>query len=208
VLHRVVLRALGFPGVTVPAMRLDGARVQGSREIALALDAMRPDRPLFPSDPGSRRAVEAAEAWGNEVYQPVPRRLVWAALKRDRSTLITYLDGAKLGIPAPIAARTAAPIIVASARLNRASDENVRRDLATLPRLVDRVDALLREGTIGGAALNAADFQIGTTTALLATLDDVRPMLEGRPALEHARRVAPGYPGHMPPAFPAAWLQR
>jgi glutathione S-transferase len=207
-LHRVVLRALGFPGVTVPALRLDGSRVQGSREIALALDALRADPPLFPSDPARRRAVESAESWGNEVYQPVPRRLVWAALKRDRSTLRSYLEGARLGIPAPLAARTAAPIIVVSARLNRASDVNVRRDLAALPSLLDRVDAMLADGTIGALDLNAADFQIATTSALLATLGDVRPLLEGRPALEHANRVAPGYPGRMPALFPPAWLQR
>ncbi|MEA2420540.1 MAG: hypothetical protein QOE60_2746, partial [Thermoleophilaceae bacterium] len=54
---------------------------------------------------------------------------------------------------------------------------------------------------------NAADFQIGTSTALLATLDDARPLLEGHPALEHARWVAPNYPGQTPKVFPQAWLQ-
>lgn len=200
--HRGLVRALGFPGVTVPALRIEGARVQGSREIALALDALRPDRLLFPPESD----VAQAESWGNEVYQPVPRRLVWAALRRDRSTLETYLEGARLGIPVPIAARTAAPIIRASVRFNRATEENVRRDLAVLPRLLDHVDGLLRAGTIGGAELNAADFQIGTSTALLATLEDVRPLLAGRPAAGHARRIAPGYPGRMPKVFPQAWL--
>ena len=200
--HRAVVRALGFPGVTVPALKIEGARVQGSREIALALDALRPERPLFPPDGD----VAEAESWGNEVYQPVPRRLAWAALRRDRSTLQTYLEGARLGIPASFAARTSGPIVRAAARLNRASDQNVRRDLAVLPRLIDHVDALLRAGTIGGAELNAADFQIGTSTALLATFEDVRPLLDGRPAAGHARRVAPGFPGRMPRVFPHAWL--
>jgi glutathione S-transferase len=201
--HRAIVRALGFPGVTVPALRIDGARVQGSRRIALALDALEPDPPLF----GPDGEVAEAESWADEVYQPVPRRLVWAALRRDRSTLETYLEGARLGIPVPIAARTAAPIIRASAHFNRATEQNVRRDLAALPRLLDRVDALLRAGTIGGAQPNAADFQIGTTTALLATLEDVHPLLSGRPAAGHARRIAPGYPGRMPRVFPQAWLQ-
>jgi hypothetical protein len=66
--------------------------------------------------------------------------------------------------------------------------------------------AELEDGTIGGSELNAADFQIATSTALLATMDDLRPLLEGRSALDHARRVAPRYPGRLPEVFPAAWL--
>jgi glutathione S-transferase len=103
VVHRGVLRVLGFPGITVPALRLEGRRVQGTRAIAEALDALRPDPPLFPTDPEERRAVDEAEEWGDKVYQPVPRRLVWAALRRDRSTMATYLEGAKLGVPVPVA---------------------------------------------------------------------------------------------------------
>lgn len=206
VVHRGVLRALGFPGITVPALRLNGTRVQGTRAIAEALDALRPDPPLFPSDPEERRAVDQAEEWGDQVFQPVPRRLVWAALRRDRSTLPTYLVGAKLGVPVPVAARVGAPVIRAAARANHATDDAVRNDLASLPALINHIDSLLRLGTIGGVRPNVADFQIGTSTALLATLDDARPLLEGHPALEHARRIAPEYPGQTPKVFPPAWL--
>ncbi|MEA2420288.1 MAG: glutathione S-transferase, partial [Thermoleophilaceae bacterium] len=159
VVHRGVLRVLGFPGITVPALRLNGQRVQGTRDIAVALDALRPDPPLFPSDPEARRAVEEAEAWGDQVFQPVPRRLVWAALRRDRSGMATYLRDAKLGVPVPVAARMGAPVIRAAARANEANDDNVRADLANLPALINHIDGLLRLGTIGGAQPNAADFQ-------------------------------------------------
>jgi glutathione S-transferase len=196
--HRAALRPLGFRGGTVPAVRLDGARVQGSRAIARALDALRPQPPLYPRDPERRQAVLQAESWGDEVLQPVPRRLVWAALKRDRSTLESYLEGAKLGIPTGLAARTAAPIVALSARFNRATDEAVRRDLAALPGLIERVDELLGEGVIGGAERNAADFQIATSVSLLLTLADVRPLIEGRPAERHAREIVPRQPGRMP----------
>jgi glutathione S-transferase len=98
VAHRGLLRLLGFKGITVPALRLEGERVQGTRAIAIALDARGGRPPLFPADAAARRAVEEAEAWGDKVYQPIPRRLAWAALKRDRSTIRTYLEGAKLGI--------------------------------------------------------------------------------------------------------------
>ena len=204
--HRLLLRALRFPRGTVPALRLDGARLQGSREISAALDKLRPEPPLFPSDPEQRAAVTEAEAWGDDVYQSVPRRLIWASLRRDRSTIASYMEGARLGIPVRIAALTSPPIISAAARLNHATDEAIRQDLANLPGLLDHVDGLIRAGVIGGPELNAADFQIGTSSALLATMEDMGPLLEGRPALEHLRRVAPGYPGHLPKVLPAAWL--
>ena len=201
--HRGLLRALGFPRNTVPAMRLGGAKVQGSREIALALDAVAPDPPLFPAEPERRAAVEEAESWGNEVLQPVPRRLVWNALKHDRSTLPSYLQGAKLGIPIRLAAMTAPPIAALSRRFNDASDENARRDLAAVPGLVDRVDELIERGVIGGSERNAADFQIATSVSLLLTLDDVRPLIEGRPAERHAREVVPHQPGHIGSVYAA-----
>jgi glutathione S-transferase len=199
--HRGILRALGFPRKTVPAIRLDGARVQGTTEIALALDALIPEQPLFPADPDRRREVEEAEAWGNEVLQPVPRRLVWNGLGHDRSELATYLEGAKLGIPVPVAARVAPPIAMLARRLNRATDANVKRDLAALPGLIDRVDELIERGVIGGTERNAADYQIATSISFLLTMDDLRAMIEGRPAERLAREVVKHQPGHLPHVF-------
>ena len=86
-LHRILVRGLGFPGSTVPALRIDGAHVQGTRDISAALDTLRAERPLFPADPDRRRAVVEAESWGDTAYQPLPRRLIWAGLKRDRATI-------------------------------------------------------------------------------------------------------------------------
>jgi glutathione S-transferase len=206
VLHRAMVRGLGFSRPTVPALRIGGARVQGTRDISAALDRLEPRRPLFPADPERRRAVAETEAWGDTELQPVARRLIWAGLKRDRSTVASYLEGAHSPIPVAVAERTAAPIILAAARLNNAEDPKVRSDLVELPRLLDRVDSLLDKGTIGGAELNAADFQIGTSAALLASMDDVRPLMEGRPVLEHAALAAPRYPGRLPRVFPASWL--
>jgi glutathione S-transferase len=201
--HRPILRALGFPGKTVPAVRLDGAKIQGTTEIALALDALLPEKPLFPSDPDRRREVMEAEAWGNEVLQPVPRRLVWNGLGHDRSEIGTYLEGAKLGIPVPIAARVAPPIAMLARRLNRATDENVQRDLAALPGMIDRVDDLIERGVIGGAERNAADYQIATSVSFLLTMDDLRPMVEGRPAERLAHEIVKNQPGHLPRVFAA-----
>ena len=205
--HRALVRALGFSGVTVPALRIDGAKVQGTKPIALALDALIPSPPLFPADPERRREVETAEAWGNEVLQPVPRRLVWNALKHDRSTVGSYLEGAKLGIPDAIAVRTAPPIAAAARRFNHATDENARRDLAALPELVDRVDELIDQGVIGGPEPNAADFQIATSVRALLTVEDLRPATEGRPAADFAMRFLPEFGNDFPAGMlPVEWL--
>src|SRR3954451_8488579 len=94
--HRVMLRMVGVRGRTVAALRIEGRRVQGSRQIARALDQMRPEPPLLPREPEALRAVEQAEEWGDEVLQPLTRRLTWAALKRGRSTIGSFLEGAHL----------------------------------------------------------------------------------------------------------------
>ncbi|MDQ3586743.1 MAG: hypothetical protein M3375_00085 [Actinomycetota bacterium] len=111
---------------------------------------------------------------------------------------------ARLGMPTGVAAATARPVVLAAARLNRASDEAIRRDLAALPGLLDHVDELIAEGVIGGEALNAADFQIAASVRLLLTMDDLRSGIERRPAGAHALRVAPHFPGRIPPVLPAA----
>jgi glutathione S-transferase len=212
-LHRFVLRR-AFPEGTVPAMVLDGRRLQGTRAISRALDVIAPEPALFPDDPERRTAVERTELWGDLVFQPVARRLAWAALKRDRSTIDSFLEGARLGLPTGLAVATAGPVVALCARLNRASDRSAGRDLETLPRLLDRVDELLASGVLsgdGGAAgngpLNAADYQVAPTVRLLMALDDLRPAIERRPAGGHALRVVPRFEGRIPHVFPDDWLR-
>jgi glutathione S-transferase len=206
IVDRPLLRAMGFPGVTVPAIKLDGRKIQTTRAIARALDELVPERPLFPADPDRRAAVEAAEKWGDEVLQPVPRRISWGALMRDRSGLRSFIEGPIMGIPPGLAVATGAPLVWGSARVNKATDDAVRADLMTLPALIDQVDDLIANGVIGGAEPNAADFQILASVRLLLCFDDLRPLLDGRPAAEHALRVVPDFPGKVPPVFPVDWL--
>lgn len=208
VMSKGILRALGFPGKTVPALKIDGRKVQGSRRIARELDQLRPEPPLFPADPERRAAVEEVERFGDEELQHPIRQITWWAIKRDGSSLRSYSEGAKLGIPIGLAVKTAAPIVALSARFNEATDENVRRDLAALPGFLDRIDAWITEGILDGEQLNAADFQIAPSVRLAMTLQDLRPVIEARPAGRHARRVIPDYPGDAPPILPPAWLQQ
>jgi glutathione S-transferase len=205
--HRVILRALRFPGHTVPAVTIDGRRLQGTREISRALDEIKPDPPLFPKDADRRRAVEEAERWGDEVLQPVPRRLSWWCIKRDNSSVKEFLVDAKLGLPTSIAVVTTPPIARISGRLNRSTDENVKADLAALPGMLDRVDRLIADGVLNGEQLNAADFQIATSLALLRCFEDLRPWIDSRPAAELVQRVVPDYPGRIPAVLPDAWLE-
>jgi glutathione S-transferase len=205
-LHRPILKLMGFPGKTVPAMRAGERKVQGTRAISRCLDELQPDPALIPSD-----AVEEAERWGDEQLQPVPRRLAWWALihlsgKQRTESAKRSLQGYRLGLPVGVAARTVLPIAKVSARYNHSTDENVRADLAGLPEKIDRVDELLAQGVIGGEQLNAADFQIATSVRLLLAFDDLRPYIEGRPAAEHALRAVPDYEAHFPAVFPQEWL--
>lgn len=207
VMQKLVVRSMGFPKQTVPAMKIDGHKVQGSREIARELDHLRPDPPLFPEDPEKRAAVEEAERFGDEELQHPVRQIIWWALRRDPSPLRSYMEGSKLGIPTGIAVRTAAPVLALTVRYNEANDENVRRDLALLPGFLARIDAWIEAGVLDGEQLNVADFQIAASVRLATTLQDLRPAIDARPAGKLARRVIPDYPGDAPPVFPPAWLQ-
>ena len=53
VVHIPIVKALGFPGRTVPALKSDGRKVQGSRAIARFLDELKPEPSLFPADPAT-----------------------------------------------------------------------------------------------------------------------------------------------------------
>ena len=79
-----VLPALGFPGGTVPAMVLDGKKVQTNMAIARHLEEVQPDPPLYPENEQARRKVEEAEEWADDVLQMAARRLALAATMHGR----------------------------------------------------------------------------------------------------------------------------
>jgi glutathione S-transferase len=207
VISKGILRAQRFPGVTVPALKLNGSRVQGSMEIARELDRIQAEPPLFPADREMRAKVEEAETWGDG-FQQKPRRLIWWALKRDRAPMASYSEGARLGVPVGLAVKTGGPIVALSARFNDSTDANVSADLASLRADLDRIDGWIADGVIGGPQPNAADFQLAPSLRLLMSFDDLRPFVESRPCGELAKRVVPDFPGRMPPAFPGDWLAR
>lgn len=197
------IRLAGFRGGTVPALRVNGRRALGSRAISRLLDELQPDPPLFPRDPERRRAVEDAEAWGEEVLQPVPRRLLRWALRHDRDARVTFTR--MLGNPMPaLTARAMMPVAALYARREEArSTDRLRADWAATPAHLDHVDELHARGVIGGDELNAADFQIGTTLRVMLAFEDFAPLLAGRPGEELARRIWPAFPYKVPSLLPS-----
>jgi len=202
----ILLRTRGFRGGTVPALKLDGQRLQDSREISRALEQYKPEPPLFPADPKRRIEVEEAERWGEEVLQPVPRRIIrWLALRRPEVRTTIARD---VGMPAPaLAARLNAPMVHHLARKADSSDERVEKTIRLLPALIEHVDMLIAEGVIGGREPNAADYQIATSVRALLTVEDLRPAIEGSRAERLAMSIIPEFPGtEIPPSLPREWL--
>jgi glutathione S-transferase len=131
----------------------------------------------------------------------------WNALRRDRSPLVSYSQGARLGISAGLAAKTAGPIVALSARFNEADDDRVRADLAALPGMLQRIDDWIAQGVLGADPPTAADLQIATSLRLMITLEDLRGPITSRPAGVLTMRLVPDYAGSAPPVLPAAWLE-
>jgi hypothetical protein len=57
--------------------------------------------------------------------------------------------------------------------------------------MLDLVDAWIADGVLGGAELNAADFMVAPSLALILYRPDVMPLFEGRPSLELVDRILP-----------------
>jgi glutathione S-transferase len=205
----VPMQRVRFSQGTVPGLVLDGERLIGSRRIMHALDDHVPEPPLYPAEAEARRRVEGADRWGEETLQALARRMIWWVLRRRPRAITTYGEDSQLPLP-DFAAVASAPLIVRIEwRINDVSDEQTRRDVEDLPGHLDRIDAWIAEGVMGGETPNAADLQIGSSIALLNTVADLRPMLEGRPSLESAMRRFAEFPGHVPAgALPADWLAR
>jgi glutathione S-transferase len=166
------------------------------------LDELVPEPALYPGD----ARVQEAEAWGEEVLQEVARRLSWAVLKRVPRAAESFTQDANMPVPAWMA-RPSLPLVTkASARLNHESDASTQADLQALPGHLDRVDAWIAEGVLGGHRPNAADLQIGASVALLQALGDIRPLIEGRPCERLAGYLAPVTGAAPAGVLPAEWL--
>jgi glutathione S-transferase len=203
----VLHQRVRFGRRTVPALLGDGLRAVGSRPSMRLLDGLAPHPPLLPADPAERARVEEAERWGEEVLQSGARRLAWTIIPRAPRAAASYVAGQWFAAPPPFDVPLLRSVVPLEKRINGVTEERSREDLRALPGWIDHVDALIADGVLGGAEPNAADLQIGSSVALLLTYGDLRPILDGRPAAELARRRFPDQPGDVPAgALPASWL--
>lgn len=209
--QRVHLRLAGFRGGTVPALKLDGKKLQGSREISRALDARWPDPPLFPADPELRARVEEAERWGDEELQPIPRRLFRFGVAKVPE--LRRWAARSQGLPAPgLVAAAMQPAVAYYARTveadgRRATEAGVRADLSALPAMLDRADALVADGTMTLDPPNAATLQVLVTVRLLDAFEDLRQLVRAHACAEPARKLYPDYPAELPSFLDPEWLE-
>lgn len=190
--HRTVPIRFGDLLGTVPALAYDGQRVATNRGIARFLDDRHPEPSLFPADPGERRAVEEAEGWANETLQMAARRITLGWAVRDPIGASRSAADGRMGFllyRRELARRLIIPQI---GRNVFAVDPGAERELlAGLPAMLDRIDAWIADGILGGEQLNAADFMVAPSLALMLYRPDLLPRFEGRPALELVDRLLP-----------------
>jgi glutathione S-transferase len=201
-LTQLAVGPLRYGGNTVPGIRIDGERIVGSRAIMRRLDELEPEPALLPpsGDPAHAQVLEA-ERWGDEELQPVPRRILPRAFVRNPALMESFLaDDVKLPLPRAML-RPGLPL---TARLlaarSKATDESVAAALAALPAQLDRIDAWIADGLLGGEQPNAADLQIGATIRLLLAIAPARALIQGPPArpAEQLTRYFPPMVGEIP----------
>jgi glutathione S-transferase len=177
---------------TVPALAANGDRVSTNHGIARFLDDRHPEPPLFPADPERRAAVEEAERWANETLQMEARRILGGAVLRDPAALSRSTGDGRMGHLLYRRALTRRLVITRILSGVFAAGPEVERELmAELPAMLDRIDGWIGDGVLGGADLNAADFMVAPSLALILYRPDVMALFEGRPALELVDRLLP-----------------
>ncbi len=176
---------------TVPALRFGSQRIQTNHEIARFLDRERPEPPLFPSDPEQREQVEQAERWADETLQMAARRLGLLGAAHGLDTMYRRGNEGRLGALLAPGERMRLFQSRGAAFFFRANERSERELLDELPAMLDKVDAWIDARVLDGAALNAADFMVVPSLALLAYRNDLRAEIEARPGGRLLERVLP-----------------
>jgi glutathione S-transferase len=195
------LRMAGFRRGTVPALKLDGRKIQGSTNIARELDALVAEPALYPRDAAERTRVEEAERWGDDEFQNVPRRIFRWGTTKDAG-LRRWLAEADGSVPLPgPTSRVTGPVSRYYARVPHASADRVRADIAGLPRTLDHVDGLFDSGVLTREQPNAATLQIMCTVRALLGFSDFEAQVGARSFAPLARELFPEFPAQQIPPF-------
>ena len=153
-----------------------------------------PDPPLFPADARERRTGRGRPSAG-----------ATRSCSRSSRRLAGWIDRPPLGVAAPAWPARLGVTRGGTGRRRRggrcawyfahkigadAISRALRRTAGVAPPdLLDRVDELIAQGTIGGAQRNAADFQILTTVRLLMTIEDLAPLDRAPPGRPPRRSI-------------------
>jgi glutathione S-transferase len=157
---------------------------------------------LYPDAIADR--VREAEEWGEGVFQDQVRRIIWGALHFRPTAVSTFAGGPPLD---PAATDFAITLLRRVWKARDITAAQVGELLAALPAAVERIDGYVNDGVMGAETPTAADLQLGASLRLLLTVGDARPLVEGRPAEQVARRFFAEYEGDVPPgAFPDGWV--
>jgi glutathione S-transferase len=187
--HRRTLRSRGFPAGTVPALLLNGRRVQPNRAIARALDELVPDPTLFPADPAARALVEEAERFIDEVLQDAVRRMIiWSTFRHPDSVTPHRANGR---VPVPRSRWRRMWVKPLAFRLYGITTAVIRNDLATLPAMLDKIDGYVADGVLNAPQLTAADLELAPVIAALMGVGDNGRKIDGRPMAALVSRVMP-----------------
>ena len=184
--------ALGERLGTVPGLAAGDRRISTNHGIARFLEDRHPDPPLFPADAAQRAAVEEAEEWANETLQMEARRIVLAWALRDPVAMSRATAAGRMG-PLLYRRERARRVVIPwiGRRIFAAAEPPGRNRLDDLPPLLDRVDAWIADGVLGGEEPNVADCMVAPALALILYRPDARPLFAGRPALELVDRLLP-----------------
>ncbi|MGZ4181323.1 MAG: glutathione S-transferase family protein [Solirubrobacteraceae bacterium] len=177
---------------TVPALAANGDRISTNHGIARFLDDRHPDPPLFPADPDQRARVEEAECWANDSLQMVARRILLPVARRDPAAASQAAADGRLGhllYRQEVARRLILPMI--GRVVFNVGSVTQQEMLAELPGMLDRIDGWIAGGVLGGPQLNAADFMVAPSLALILYRPDVAPLFAARPALGLVDRLLP-----------------
>jgi glutathione S-transferase len=211
-LHSMLVRLRGFPGQgktrmlgdekpnfsvalgdrlgTVPAVKIGDEKLQPNATIARRLDELQPEPPLFPADPELRSKVEEAEAWGDDPFQMVARRLTLCAVNHGPDALDDRGAKGRLGALLWHNDRVRLEGTRFLAKRVWAADPDAERKLMDeFPGHLDTIDAYIADGVLNGPELNAADYMIAPSLAILSYRKDLRPVIDARPAGALVERV-------------------
>jgi glutathione S-transferase len=181
----------------LPILDLDGRRIADSTAIIAALEASRPEPPLYPADPGERERALALEDFFDETLAPAVRSFAWFHTLPDADASVAAVMTGAGAVPRR-AMRATAPLFRPLVRRDYGADaagaaRARERILAAMDRIVAEVGP---RGHLVGDSFGVADLTAAALfTPLLAPPErPYAPPLRA-PAVLELRRELEARPG-------------